>query len=64
MQHYIDEILKLKKDNLTKVGNRFKLDEYLENLDKNKIYNVILIDVNNLHEINRKKVMNMEMNIY
>jgi len=48
------EIMRLKTDNLTGIGNRFKLDDYLEDLNKDKLYNVILIDVNNLHQINRK----------
>ena len=52
------EIMRLKTDNLTGVGNRFKLDDYLEEINKNKIYNVILIDVNNLHNINRTKGYN------
>jgi len=47
------EIMRLKTDNLTKIGNRFKLDDYLEEINKDKIYNVVLIDINDLHNINR-----------
>ena len=47
-------IEELKKDELTKLGNRHKLKEFLEKyVDDDKYYDVILFDLNNLHTINR-----------
>jgi len=50
---------KLKKDNLTNVWNRHYLDEMLKNVYLPKInkgweYNVFMIDIDELHEYNRK----------
>ena len=45
----------LKKDELTKLGNRHLLKEFLENsVDKNKKYFIVLFDLDGLHKINRK----------
>jgi GGDEF domain-containing protein len=55
-----NENIKLKKDNLTNVWNRHYLDEmlstkYKDRIKKGWIYNVILIDLDGLHELNRTK---------
>jgi len=54
-----EENQKLKKDNLTNTWNRHYLDEMLKNEYYPKIkngwyYNVFMIDINNLHNYNRK----------
>jgi len=51
---------KLKKDNLTGVWNRHYLDEMLANkynieIENGWIYNVVLIDLDGLHDLNREK---------
>jgi len=49
------KIEELKKDELTKLGNRHFLKEFLEKyVDKNKPYFVYLFDLDNLHNINRE----------
>jgi GGDEF domain-containing protein len=55
IEKYQKEILKLKTDQLTGIGNRFKLNDYLEDMNREKTYKVILIDVDNLHNVNREK---------
>jgi len=53
-----DKINNLNKDFLTSAWNRHHLDEmlnseYKDKIEKNWYYNLIMIDINNLHEYNR-----------
>jgi len=50
-----EEIHKLKHDDLTGFGNRYKLKDFLNYISsENSDYVVCLVDLNNLHKINRK----------